>query len=326
MGVLFLGLCLLSSCIGGYWVLVPQPPDGDDSGAPLETADTAAPAACADSELIEGNLDWSGEGQSICGDAPITLDGDLLVWSDADDLSGLACLCRVNGDVVFIGNTRLTALSGLDGLTSVGGDLLLLGNLLLQDLSALSNLTAIEGALHLERNGLLLRVAGLESLARTGGLLIVDNNSLSTLSGFAGLVDIDGALFVRGNNQLGSLAGLESLTGLAGPLRVETSALTSLTGLESLTAVSEGSLRLDENQRLTSLAGLEGLGDIGEDLSLRRNPALVDISALHAVRSVGVNFTVTDNRELSTDAVYALLDAIGEENIGSTITISGNAP
>ena len=52
--------------------------------------------------------------------------------------------------------------------------------------------------------------------------------------------------------------------------------------------------------------------------------ALDTAAALMGVRSIGGGFSFTDNSALPTSDVEALLAAIGEENIGGSVTIEGN--
>ena len=78
------------------------------------------------------------------------------------------------------------------------------------------------------------------------------------------------------------------------------------------------------NQALESLSGLEGLRTVDWALQIHSNQALTDVTALHEVTSVGYGLTITDNTELLTSDAEALRDAIGTDNIGSSVTISGN--
>jgi hypothetical protein len=96
--------------------------------------------------------------------------------------------------------------------------------------------------------------------------------------------------------------------------------LTSLDGLSCLTEIR------DEND----LGDLETIGTWGSSswasgqLLIDENPALSDVTALHGVESVASDFHVSENATHATTAVEALRDAIGSENIGGNVTISGN--
>jgi len=75
---------------------------------------------------------------------------------------------------------------------------------------------------------------------------------------------------------------------------------------------------------LVDFSGLENLEVIGGDFMVDWNSVLSDVRALHGITSVGSDFTITDNTELLTEDAEALRDAIGTDNIGGTVTISGN--
>ena len=83
-------------------------------------------------------------------------------------------------------------------------------------------------------------------------------------------------------------------------------------------------LTISNNDALTSLSGFDAFTDIGRDLTIKNNGVLTDVTALHDVTDVARHFTVEDNVTLTTTAAEALRDAIGESNIGGTVTISGN--
>lgn len=66
---------------------------------------------------------------------------------------------------------------------------------------------------------------------------------------------------------------------------------------------------------LTTVGGVVGVGD---------EATITDVTALHDLEGVW-NITITDNAALPTNTAESLVDAIGEENIGGTVTIEGNA-
>jgi len=100
--------------------------------------------------------------------------------------------------------------------------------------------------------------------------------------------------------------------------------VTSLADLSCLQTVG-GNLSIVWSD-LTSAQGLENLTSITDDLVILENSGLADVGALHGIQTVGGDFMVMDNPSLSAADAQALLDAIGAENVGGTVTIMGNAP
>ncbi|MFT4974956.1 MAG: hypothetical protein ACI8S6_000839 [Myxococcota bacterium] len=80
------------------------------------------------------------------------------------------------------------------------------------------------------------------------------------------------------------------------------------------------------NTALVDLGGLENLQRIGGKLIVLENEALVRVTDMVSLASVGEKVRIIDNPALPTaDAEQLVYELIGEENIGDSISISGNA-
>jgi len=156
------------------------------------------------------------------------IEGALRITDKATDLSPLACLARVGGDLE-LDAASLTSLDGLGSLEAVGGkvtfrDLPLLTSLgdlgslreivwleidhdaSLTDLRGLDELTLVQSDITLSNNDALTSLRGLEALSRVGGnVVIMDNPALPTCETdrlIAG-ISIGGFAAISGNDDRG---------------------------------------------------------------------------------------------------------------------------
>jgi len=142
----------------------------------------------------------------------------------------LTGLTKIDGDLVVMNNTVLTAVN-LKDVATIGGGVGIISNDALKtitlgspttvtkfDVSTNKALTSIAGApsqqvlgdLTIQGNAQLVQIAGFGNLNRVrGSLTIADNNTLTTLSAFpATALTIEGAFIVTNNPLLADLGGL----------------------------------------------------------------------------------------------------------------------
>ena len=242
----------------------------------------------------------------------VEVTGDLTVEdSGLLDLSDLAGLASVGGDMQIAGNAQLVSLRGLDSLTSIGGDMLIAGNAQLASLRGLDSLTSVGGFVSLRRNPTLAALSGLGSLTTVGTTLrLEDNGDSLQIDALSGLRSV-GSLFIAGTGTLTDLRALGGLTTYGGgQLTIErNAALTTLHGLEAVTATS---LQIDRNARLQSLTGLEGLRTV-RAVSLNENPSLSSLEALAGAAGEEVGLLLIGNQTLH--------DLRGLEGITSLSTV-----
>ena len=121
-----------------------------------------------------------------------------------------------------------------------------------------------------------------------------------------------------------SLEGFSSLTIVDRYLNfLGLDALASLDGFGSVETV--GSLTIGYNDALVEVTGLDQLLRVRSHLSVIDNPVLEDISGLMGIDVVGEGLAIEDNTALATSDAEALVAAIGKDDIGGTVNISGNA-
>lgn len=216
-----------------------------------------------------------------------TVVGDLIIeYADISDLTGLAGLKSISGNLLLYYTTSLPSLAGLEGLTEVG-DLYIEAARLLTSLDGLQNLASI-GSINILRNANLPNLLGLPStLASVSYLEILGNPMMSSLEGMPAIGEITVGVQISENNKLANIEALASSgfpasdTPQVGITFAKNPSLTSLSGLPAIDKV--GSLAIAENAILTSLGGLESLVEIWDSMVVIYNPALSDCSALTTV-------------------------------------------
>ncbi len=281
-------------------------------------------------EHLEGALRMSDNSLQVKLPRLASVGGDLEVSGSGYPALRAPLLTEVGGDVTLRGNYPLlesgeSTFVSLEALEVINGSLRLEDNDTLGDADPLPALHTVGGDLRVEACDGLEDLRYLPSLTSLGGNLeLHDNPDLVDLSGLEGLTEIPGAVYVDNHPSLDSLTGLHNVTQMntlgvfEGPDDME--------GLESLQQVSYLYVMdyYGDTCTLTSLAGLESLREVSRDLLLLGCESLTDVSALLGVERVGNDLTIEDNPDLSTADAEALVEAIGEENIGGDVTISGN--
>jgi hypothetical protein len=257
---------------------------------------------------------------------------------------GFANLVGVGGDLRIEGAPSLERLRGFTQLEQVGGTLSVSGNASLGLLDGFDNLQRVEGDLVVADNPALFGESAFARIDSVGGALrIVDNPALGSLRGLALPREV-GSLWLEGNDAMVTVTAFSRLESVGDLRLVGLSAVTAIDGFGVLAEV-RGDLELRALPALSQLAlgspglaaiggrfevrgvGLEaltvpgGVREVGADVVIAENPALVDLTGLHALDRVEGDLVVTDNPALS-DAGAAALAA--EVVVGGTVTISGN--
>jgi len=338
--ITILPLSLALSCAAGEREAADHPP--------RRPSDTAQTADC----VQEGSVRAVDDSYCIntgCG----TLFGNLLIAADAS----LSCILRVDGDVILGdsgGWSEGTPFSGLRSLETISGDLRIEG-LTFNAIDGLITLTHIGGHL-IADSARVDRTAGLSSLEAIDGDLIIGPSNGATDNSRLKLADMTSLQTIGGDARFyfavyPALRGPPNLSHIGGELRWSYSTIDTVSGFDSLETLGglsvngdstlhgesgtklpilrgfpslhtvTGDFSLQYTHATTTLAGFERLTRIDGDLRIRDNLYLDDISGLDALESVGGDVTFTDNTSLSEEDVEALLDSIGEENIGGAIVI-----
>jgi len=227
--------------------------------------------------------------------------------SDISDLSGLAQLEVIQGNLSFNLNPVLTNLSGLENLTTVGGNCSFFINPMLASTAALESLTSIGGFFQLFNNDAITDLAGFNNLTGLGSHFLINGNlSLQTISGFTNLTSSGSYLSFNDNAALQDLSGLSSLTSVNGFLRINNNdSLEGLTDLSNLTGIN-GFLDVKDNARLISLRGLEQIDPITiNDLEITGNARLMVCEVASICSYLGSGGT----REVDTNGCGCNLEA-----------------
>ena len=189
-------------------------------------------------------------GVSIHGDDITNLDGLSALTSIGEQL--------VIGSVLSGGNPILTDITGLANLTSIQGDLYMGGNYSLSDLNGLQGLDTINGNLNINYSAL-LSLSGLDNVTHINGDVFIDwNNELLNLNGLNNLSSIGGSLRIPQNNKLLSLDGLDNLTSIGSDLFIG----------------NYGWLGYAGNLELYDISSLSNLNNIGGGLYILGNDLL----------------------------------------------------
>jgi len=255
-------------------------------------------------------------------------EGDLNIsnLSDVTDLSGLAQLDSIGGDVTISGN-MLTSLAGFEGIESIGGYLRIVQSAL-TSLSALSSLEKIGGRLNLNNNASLENLNGLQKLEEIGdNFTLYGNQMLTDISALSNITRIPGYIDIGTNNSLPNFHGLhnleiiegdasfsfnqENFEGLSGLKEIqgyveviECDNLINFEGLDQIEYISE--LDMYDNPSLESFAGLNSLERI-VGLYAYQNPALMSLSGLEGIDPTYVGLeeiSIFDNENLTECSVF----------------------
>jgi len=270
---------------------------------------------------------------------PFTLEGLGIA-----NLRGLGSLHTVGGDFTVRALTGLADMSGAGRLDFVDGSFIV-ENTGSHDFTGLDNIRRVRQAFILRDSEASL--VGLDSLSSIGGTLLIEQATrLTSLDGLSGLAEIGGHLRIEDAPTLNSLSGPSNLRNITGSLWLAQTNVTSLSGISGIIAV--GGVHLDTNPYLTSTAGLPPVIQLSE-LVLHWNADLVDLTHLDTIRTVDGpltisghaslaqldelytieavtgDVTIVNNVAMSAEEAQGLVDAIGPENIGGTIEVSGNS-
>lgn len=276
------------------------------------------------------------------------VEGTLSITGDVVDLSPLACLRAVTGDLRVYDARNLVEVSGLENLTTVGGTLNVQPKCFGEGDDENCGPSVVERVVLAglrEAGNVIVRLnpalgeARFDALERVGDVRFVSLPALVSVQ-FASLaraaeVELRGAelleeadfpsLATAGRIDV-TVTGLASLTGFSALAELDVIYLYGNSGLVSLGGMKMetlGRLYLEANAALASLDGLNALTTVEESLWIRDNASLASLDGLENLARVG-QLTIYDNPALPTCEATRLRDRIGAGNIGGPITIELN--
>ncbi len=307
------------------------------TGCPSEEP-TETLGSCADVQVRPGSFFANSDDALAELDGVVALRGDLEIRDDAiTDLTPLASLRCVGGNVIVRDADSITSLEGLGALEFVGGSLSIVSNDALETTRGLGAELVVEDSLRIAQNPALASLEGLAAAKSIGGeLRISENPKVEALPNMATLATV-GELRIEYNDALASIAGFgaSSVTQVPGRVIVVDNGLDSLAGLEGL--VKTGGLEiwgegisdfaplanLEETTFLsvqfTSAATLDGfdkLTQVNERLWIMNNPAMMSLAGLDNVRAVDAWVRIENNPELAdVSALLGVTQAAGELSV-----------
>ncbi|MCB9765724.1 MAG: hypothetical protein H6739_38475 [Alphaproteobacteria bacterium] len=234
----------------------------------------------------------------------------------------LPALRAVGGNLEFVGNySDPTPLPTMAALEEVGGDLDLY-QIDADGLEAMPNLRSVGGTLRMDRVVDGRDLSGLQSLTSLGAVA-VEYSELSGVAGLSGLTTL-GFLSLQ-DAQVRDLSTMTSLVTL-GDLDLdgcEADTLGPLIGPPALAQIDED-IRIYACWNITDVAGFDALTAVGGDLSILRSRDLAALSGFPVLGEVGGDLTIRDNGVLPEAEAWALVERVGEANIGGSIDIREN--
>lgn len=227
-----------------------------------------------------------------------TYSGNLIFNTQSDLDSFPNHYINVTGNL-YIQNSDITDLSSLANIQSVGGDILISGNNDLESIDGLNNLLAIGDDLTISSNASLVSISGFNSLTTISGYCNIQfNSSLATITGFMQLNTIQDYFRLYFNEQLNEISGFKSLSYLGDDVDIfRCSSIASFEMFSGVTSIA-GSFSLDDNNVVTSLDGFENLTVVGDYLTLENLSKVENFDALSNLTSIGSGITIANNSAL----------------------------
>ncbi len=233
--------------------------------------------------------------------APSSIMGDVSV-STPEHIAALACVVDIGGTLLIGGDASdpaslLTSLVGLEQLGYVGA-LRIVNNPALTSLQGLSGLYEITGALEIRGNANLPVLDGFSvALSALGDVAIVDNDALTSLRGLEFLGDCPTCVPCGVTAQCGDTTGGEGSGGAPAP-----------------GGLIFGSLDISDNDVLVDSSAISKLRIVWTDVLVQNNAKLADLAGFASLYEVGGNLSIVEN--------IALLGDLARE-AASRMTISG---
>jgi len=188
--------------------------------------------------LIGSSQEFSDFLATVTRDSFVVTGALRIKGTELADLTDLAGLHAVGGDLTVEGNDFLKSLSGLEGVKHIGDDLQIVRNTSLVDLTGLESLREVSGDVVITGNVSLLDVRQLSGLGAVGGLISIrDNPLLASLIGFSGVATVGGSVLIERNGSITTLAGFEKLLSVGQILSIRDNAsLETLLGINQLSS------------------------------------------------------------------------------------------
>ena len=308
--------------IGEGTVTITASQDGDDTyaaatdvtrtiiaGTQTPNTHTGDVSVTTQAEVDALRTSLTPDATHIAGNVAIGLE---LSTSDITDLSPLAAITEVTGNVIIHRNRDLPNLMGLNQLQFIGGDFAVVNNADLTSLGDFTTLQSIGGGFAVVNNGDLTSLGNFSALQSIGGDFEVENNAdLTSLGDFTTLQSIGGGFEVGENGDLPSLGDFTALQSIGGDFEMSDNAtLTSLGNFTVLQSIG-GGFEVSGNDFLTSLEDFTVLQSIGGRFEVSDNAALTSVRDFTALQTIRGSFEVSGNAVLNSLRDFSVLQSIG---------------
>ena len=280
------------------------------------------------------------DNNALTDPAPITISftqlgttrmGDVFVTTQAEvnALAFPANAMAIQGNVTIgpeSGTSDITDLSPLAAITEITGNVRVQRNPLLPNLMELNQLQTIGGSFEVFSNVALTSLGDFSTLQSIGDYFYVSNEDLISLGDFSTLQSIGGFFNVRDNAVLTSLGDFSTLQSIGSSFSVfSNDELTSMGNFSTLQTIGSF-FQVFSNDELTSMGNFSTLQTIGDSFLAFSNVALTSLGNFSTLQTIGGNFVVGFS---DSDTGNATLTSLGDftalQSIGGTFQVSNNA-
>lgn len=260
--------------------------------------------------LLTSQSDVNGFNPALEQIESLTITKNALTGNDhIQDLSPLANLKLISGNLTISELIQLQSLDGLNNLEEVGGKVVIKTNIDLHDIKALNNVhhigddVLLAGFTNIDLNGTFNSV---ETIG--GNVKIGSNNINDTLSSFNSLIHIDGDLEIL-INTVSVISGFNKLQTVNGSLILNDETMTHIRGFDRLESI--GNELIISGNSLISINAFANLIDIGNNFILYFVQKLKRVNGFSSVENILGDCLFTSCDSLLSVEGFESLSSIG---------------
>lgn len=246
------------------------------------------------------------------------VDGDLSLYSNTNALefNSFESLTLIKQSLNIHLNDGLKSINGFNNLTNIEGRIYIQDNPYLNEINGLQSLKSVNKDVHIYRNNELVEINGFNKIDRIDdGIVITFNDKLEKITAFTNLQNLNGFLSITYNPILNNAIGFKSLEIINDGLEIRRSRLKDLNDFSNLKTFNGNTFSIQDNEEMESLNGLNNLISKVQNLNIRYNNSLTDISALKNIESITDYLIIRDNELLSTCANKLICDHISKNGL-----------
>jgi gliding motility-associated-like protein len=276
-----------------------------------------------------------------------TINGDLKISVEIDELNGFNNLINVNGDIEITSSNELKTITGFNNLEQARSITIAL-NANLESVNGFNNLSRIFDNLEIGNSSSIQTISGFNKLENLGGQLNISKNpKLLSIPSFNKLQRIVGDLNLTSNPDLNQVIGFEELIIIGNDLNIESAKI--IQGFGKLKIIERffdirgigveeipsfnllenvgGAFRI-QNTSIVSFEGFNNLKRIGEKYFLEDWFIVSDNNVLSNVKGFGLfekveGFLQVQNNPMLSDCSW-LCNLINIGEVTGALTIQDN--